>query len=108
MDEKNYVQKLLAISKKLDLDKIRNINNSEEYNPFEGSPKRHPTNENILILIVNPFENNKQFYEFHLDTIAAVEEIGTLTSNDNNSVYQIRVWVKKGSMAVKSETFIVQ
>ncbi|HNX24479.1 MAG TPA: inorganic pyrophosphatase Ppa [Spirochaetota bacterium] len=107
MDEQKYVQKLLEISKNSNIDKIRNVNYSEEYMPFEGSPKRHPTNENILILIVNSFEQNKKFYEFHLETISAVEEVGTLTSDDNKSVYQIRVWVKKGTMAVKSETFIV-
>jgi len=107
MDEMKYVQKLLEISKNYDIDKIRNVNYSEEYQPYEGSPKRHPTNESILILIVNPFDENKKFFEFHLDTILAVEEIGTLTSNDNTSVYQIRVWVKRGTLAVKSETFIV-
>jgi len=107
MDGKIYVQKLLEISKKYDIDKIRNINSNNEYKQFEGSPKRHPTNENVLILITNPFQENKIFFEFHLDTITAVEEIGTLTSDEKNSVYQIRVWVKKGTIAVKSETFIV-
>jgi len=107
MDEKKYVQKLLEMSKNYNIDRIRNVNYGEEYHPFEGSPKRHPTNENILILIANPFEEDKCFYEFHLDTVSAIEEIGTMTSNENKSVYQIRVWVKKGTMAVKSETFIV-
>lgn len=107
MDEKKYVQKLLEISKKYDVDKIRNINYSEEYRSFEGSPKRHPTNDSILILIVNPFDSNKHFYEFHLDTVTAVEELSTLSSDDNKSIYLIRVWVKKGTIAVKSETFIV-
>lgn len=106
MDE-NYVQKLLEISKSSNIDKIRNINFRDEFIPFEGSPKRHPTNENILILISNPFEEDKKFYEFHLDTISAVEEIGTVTSGDNKSAYRIRIWVKKGTMAVKSETFLV-
>ncbi len=107
MDEKKYVQRLLELTKNYDVDRTRNINYNDEYHSFEGSPKRHPTNENILILISNPFEEDKHFFEFHLDTISAVEEIGTLTSNDNTSVYQVRVWVKKGTMAVKSETFIV-
>lgn len=106
MDEKKYVQKLLDISKNYNIDRLRNVNYSEDYHPFEGSPKRHPTNENILILITNPFEEIKHFFEFHLDTIGAVEEIGTMTS-ENNSAYLIRVWVKKGTIAVKSETFIV-
>jgi len=107
MDEKIYVQRLLEISKNYTVDKIRNLNYNNEYHPFEGSPKRHPTNDNILILITNPFDENKRFYEFHLDKITAVEEIGTLTSDDNDSVYQIRVWIKKGTLAVKSETFRV-
>ena len=107
MEGKKYVQKLLDISRTYNLDRSRNINYSEEFFPFEGSPKRHPTNENILILISNPFEEYKQFFEFHMDTISAIEEIGTLTSDDCQSAYQIRVWVKKGTMAVKSETFIV-
>ena len=107
MDEKKYVQKLLSISKNNNIDKLRNVNYSEECQPFEGSPTRHPAKENILILISNPFEEKKQFYEFHLDTISFVEEMSTLNSNGSNSVYQIRVWVKKGTMAVKSETFIV-
>ncbi len=107
MDEIKYVQKLLDISRNHNIDRLRNVNYAEEYQHFEGSPKRHPTNENILILISNPFEEDKKFFEFHLDTISAMEEIGTLASNDNTSVYQIRVWVKKGTMAVKSETFIV-
>lgn len=107
MEEIKYVQKLLDTTKKYSIDKLRNVNYSKEYQPFEGSPKRHPTNENILILISNPFEEYKKYFEFHLDTVSAMEEIGTVTSNDNTSVYQIRVWVKKGTMAVKSETFIV-
>ena len=107
MDEKKYVQKLLEVSKKYDIDKIRNINYGKDYVLFEGSPKRHPTNENVLILIANPFEDNKKYYEFHLDTISAIEEIGTIISDDNKSSYQIRIWIKKGTMVVKSETFIV-
>jgi hypothetical protein len=107
MEGKKYVQKLLEISKNYNIDRTRNINYNEEYFPFEGSPKRHPSNENILILIANPFEENKQFFEFHMDTISAIEEIGTLTSDDCQSAYQIRVWVKKGTMAVRSETFRV-
>ena len=107
MEGKKYVQKLLSVSTNYHIDRIRNINYSEEYLSFEGSPKRHPSNENILILIANPFEENKHFFEFHMDSISAIEEIGTLTSDNRQSAYQIRVWVKKGTLAVRSETFRV-
>ena len=107
MEGKKYVQKLLEVSTNYNIDRIRNINYNQDFLPFEGSPKRHPSNENILILIANPFEENKHFFEFHMDSISAIEEIGTLTSENSQSAYQIRVWVKKGTMAVRSETFRV-
>ncbi len=106
MEDMNYVQKLLEKSS-ANIDKIRNVNLKEEYTPFVGSPKRHHSNEEILILVTNPFEQDKHFFEFYMDTISSIEEIGTITSDERKSAYQIRVWVKKGTMAVKSETFIV-
>ena len=107
MEDKLYVKRLLEVSEQFSIDKIRNVNLREEFIPFEGSPKKHPSNENILMLITNPFDENKRFFEFYMDTISAIEEIGTITSDENKSIYQIRIWVKKGTMAVKSETFIV-
>lgn len=107
MDDAKYVRRLLEISKQFNIDKIRHADFKEEYVSFEGAPKRHPSNENILLLVTNPFEPSKKFYEFNIDTISAVEEIGTITDEDTRSAYQVRIWVKKGTMAVKSETFIV-
>jgi len=107
MEEKRYVQKLLEINEHFTIDRKRNIDLKEDFIPFTGSPKKHPSNENILMLITNPFDENKQFYEFYMDTISAIEEIGTISSENCKSVYQIRIWVKKGTMAIRSETFIV-
>lgn len=107
MEEKRYVQKLLEINEQFNIDKKRNIDLKEDFIPFVGSPKKHPSNENILMLITNPFDDNKQFYEFYMDTISAIEEIGTISSENRQNVYQIRIWVRKGTMAIRSETFIV-
>jgi len=107
LEDGKYVRRLLEISKQFNIDRLRHPDFKEEYTSFEGSPKRHPSNDNILLLVTNPFDVNKMFYEFNLDSISAVEEIGTITDKDTRSAYQVRVWVKKGAMAVKSETFIV-
>jgi len=107
MEEKRYVQKLLEINERFTIDKKRNIDLKEDFIAFVGSPKKHPSNENILMLITNPFDENKQFYEFYMDSISAIEEIGTISSENCKSVYQIRIWVRKGTMAIRSETFIV-
>ena len=42
-----------------------------------------------------------------MDTISSIEEIGTLSSEHGKNAYMIRLWVKKGNMAIRSETFIV-
>jgi len=107
MEQKNYVQRLLEISS-ANIDKIRNVDLKMDYTPIEGFPKRHPFSDNILILVENPFEENKSFLEFYLDTITSVEEIGNITSENNQSAYKIRIWVKKGTVAVKSETFVIE
>jgi len=107
MQERRYVQKLLEINEHFTIDKKRNIDLKEDFIPFVGSPKKHPSNDNILMLITNPFDENKQFYEFYMDSISAIEEIGTISSENCKSAYQIRIWVRKGTMAIRSETFIV-
>ncbi len=107
MEQKKYVQKLLNISS-TNIDKIRNIDLKVDYSPFEGFPKRHPFSDNVLILVENPFEENQSFLEFYLDTITSVEELGNITSEKNQSAYKIRIWVKKGTVAIKSETFIIE
>jgi len=107
LEDNKYARKLLETSRQFNIDKLRQPNFREDYSSFEGSPRRHPSNDKILILVTNPFDENMMFYEFNLDTVSAVEEIGTITSSDSKSAYQVRIWVKKGTLAVKSETFIV-
>ena len=107
MEGKQYVQKLLEVSPKFNIDKVRNIDLKQDHEMFEGSPKRHPTSENLLILVQNPFDEKKIFFEFYIDTISSIEEIGTLSSDQGKNGYMIRVWVRKGNMAIRSETFIV-
>ena len=82
MEERRYVQKLLEINEHFTIDKKRNIDLKEDFIPFVGSPKKHPSNDNILMLITNPFDENKQFYEFYMDSISAIEEIGTISSEN--------------------------
>lgn len=107
MEDKKYVQKLLEILPHSNIDKIRVVDFNQDNEMFEGSPKRHPNSENIIILVQNPFDEKKVFYEFYMDTISSIEEIGTLSSDDGKNAYMIRLWIKKNSMAIKSETFIV-
>ena len=108
MGEKVILKKLLEISKKYQIEPFGEVNLKETHIPFEGTPKKHPQDEKVILLLLNPFSKNHSFYEFPIESIGNVEDLGTITSEKGQSVTKIRVWVKKGMPAIKSEPFIVK
>ncbi|HOW82843.1 MAG TPA: hypothetical protein PK573_09795 [Spirochaetota bacterium] len=108
MEDATYVKKLIDHAAGFEIDRIRDADINRFYSPFEGSPKKHPTDEKILVLIAEPFSRRSRFYEFSIESIGAIEEIGTITSEKGDSAYMIRVWIKKGLTALKTEPFVVE
>ena len=108
MDERKYVQKLLEISKKYELQKENGFSYDDTHAPFIGTPKKHPKDDNILILLTSPFSNDKKFYEFPLNSIGNVEDLGIITSSDGRTATKIKVWVKKGMPGLMAQPFIVK
>jgi hypothetical protein len=107
MNDKNYIQKLLSNSKYYQIDKYRKTDFKKTHKPFEGTPQKHPHDDKILILVTDPFAKFNEYYEFSLESIGHVEDLGTISSETGHSVTKIRVWVKKGMPAIKSKPFIV-
>lgn len=108
-EQKRLIQRLLGQSTHFDLDLKRETRNFEDVVPFEGIPRKHSHNESILVLLTEPLEDHESFYEFTADAIAGLEEMGSITSEKEGYTYmKVRVWVKKGYPAVRSETFIVE
>ncbi len=105
MEQKKFVQKLIE-NKKTNMMQRAEIP-KDKFHVFEGTPKKHPVDTNVLVLLVNPFERNKKYYEFVLDSIADIEELETISSETGENASRVRVWVYKGSIAFKTEPFIV-
>lgn len=78
------------------------------YVPFTGSPQRHPYDKDRIILVIDPFSTNNSYYEFNIGDIEGVEELPSLVTIEGKSVGMVRVWVRKGSIAVKSIPFVVE
>ena len=55
---------------------------------FTGSPRKHPYDKKKLLLISDPFSTN--------------------TSEEGDIVKLVKIWVKKGSLGLKYEPFIVE
>ena len=102
MEEIKYVKKLIEQKDAHGIDKLRDVNQKKLYASFEGIPKKHPTDSKVLILFTDPFSKDRTFYEFSIDSIANIEELGTISSPEGESAYKIRVWAKKGMPALKS------
>lgn len=109
MEKLYYHTELLDLSPKFTIKKYDNIQNIKDtHSSFEGTPKQHPTDENIIILLPDPFDSKGFFYEFFIDSVGTVEDIGTIISDHGETAHKIRIWIKKGKTAIKSQPFKVE
>ena len=102
------IQKLLAIGKPYDIDKKSDINISETHTPFEGFPRTRPSDKGVLLLFSNPFSIEDKFYEFSVDSIARIEDLGQITDENGQTTNRVRLWVKRGAPAIISESFVIK
>ncbi|MBN2443724.1 MAG: hypothetical protein JXJ04_20350 [Spirochaetales bacterium] len=75
---------------------------------FTGSPRKHPYDKKKLLLISDPFSTNTVFYEFKLEDITRIDELSQIASEEGDIVKLVKLWVKKGSLGLKYEPFIVE
>ncbi|MBW2019365.1 MAG: inorganic pyrophosphatase Ppa [Deltaproteobacteria bacterium] len=76
--------------------------------PFTGAPQKHPYHEDKIILIADPFSTQPFYYEFDIADIEVIEELPSVVTMEGESVIMVRVWVRKGSIGVKSVPFVVE
>jgi hypothetical protein len=82
--------------------------NSKEHVAFSGAPKKHPYDNEKIILILDPFSSHTLFYEFRIVDIVHVDELPQIATEGGESLKMVRIWVKKGSFGVRYEPFVVE
>ncbi|MDR3237019.1 MAG: hypothetical protein LBT84_00785 [Spirochaetia bacterium] len=102
------IQKMLSIGKRYDLDRKSDVNINETHTPFEGFLHARPSDNGVLLLFYNPFSVEEKFYEFSIDSIAKIDDLGKVTNENGETANKIRVWVKKGMPAIISESFVIK
>lgn len=104
-----YIKKMLEKTKKdFAIERYGDIDINITHRAFIGVPRKHQNDSKIIILMLDPFQKNKEFYEFTIDSIDRMEEIGTITNEDGQSAMKVKIWVKKGVPAIKAKPFIVK
>ncbi len=106
--DRQYIQKLISMHNSYQLEKYSHISLKDSHSPFEGTPKKHPNDDNIIILLLNPFSKRKKFYEFPINSIGGIEDLGTISSENGETAYITKIWVKKGMPGLMAESFIVE
>ncbi|MCD6486593.1 MAG: hypothetical protein J7K35_04640 [Syntrophobacterales bacterium] len=103
------IEKLLEHAEKFEVDTYNLSRNfRENHISFTGAPEKHPYADDKIILILDPFSANISYYEFATADIAGVEELSNLATAEGKSVKMCRVWVRRGSIGIRSTPFVVE
>lgn len=73
---------------------------------FSGSPRKHPYDSEKIILVADPYSANTFYFEFSKNDIACVEELPSIVDMDGVTLTMVRIWVRNGSIAIRSTPFI--
>jgi inorganic pyrophosphatase len=73
---------------------------------FAGSPRKHPYAPDKIVLVADPYSANTFYFEFEKSDIAFAEELPSIADMDGNTLTMARIWVKKGSLAVRCTPFL--
>ena len=76
--------------------------------PFTGSPRKHPYDQAIIVLVADPYGSATFYYEFNAKDIDYVEELPKLVDVEGKAITMARVWVKKRSIGLRATPFVVE
>jgi hypothetical protein len=80
---------------------------SKTHVPFTGSPQKHPLDPEQILLIPDPYRDIGPYLEFSRKDITHVEKLATIVNMAGETVAMMRLWVKKGSLAIQCTPFHV-
>ena len=75
--------------------------------PFTGVVKKHPYDAEKLLLVSEPFSSSTEFYEFLIEDIISYEEMPGIATEEGESLFMFKIWVRKGSLGIKYFPFEV-
>jgi inorganic pyrophosphatase len=74
---------------------------------FSGSLQKHPFDPEKLVLIPDPHAPGITYLEFNQRDISYLEKLPGITSLHGETINMSRIWVRKNSIAVRCEPFLV-
>ena len=106
------VTRLLNLTEKFEIQTYKSPQDirtlKETHVPFTGSPQKHPTDHDKVVLVLDPCSTNTLYYEFKTENISLVEDTTNLVNMDGDVIPMVRIWVKKKTVGVRCTPFIVE
>ena len=75
--------------------------------PFSGTPRKHPYDDEKMLLVLDPFSSNTMFHEFQIDDILHVDDLPHRVTETGKSIGMVKIWVKRGSIGMQYQPFEV-
>ncbi|MBN2875212.1 MAG: hypothetical protein JXM71_08980 [Spirochaetales bacterium] len=75
---------------------------------FTGSPRKHPYDDEKLILIVEPHDGESAIYEFKAADIVGAQDLPSPVTEAGESYRIVRLWIRRGAVGIKYEPFEVE
>lgn len=75
---------------------------------YVGTPKKNSENTDRIFLRTDPSASDGSLLEFRIGDVLYVEEMETITTKEGGASVLMKLWIKKGSVGVKLEPFIVE
>lgn len=80
---------------------------SKTHAPYTGSPQKHPLDPEQIILVSDPYNAASPYIEFSRKDITHVEKLASMVNLKGETVNMVRVWVRRGSIAIQCTPFQV-
>lgn len=94
---------ITAFKRPKDIDRLK-----QTHVAFTGSPRKHPYDKQKVVLLADPYSRHTYYYEFRTDDIAFVQELPNIVDMNDEVVAMVRIWVRKGSVGLRSTPFWVE
>jgi len=74
---------------------------------FVGVPRKHPYDDDKFMLFCEPLSDCPRLLEFRLADVVGTEDLPSPVTESGESLPLLRIWVRRGSRAVRCEPFEV-
>jgi hypothetical protein len=74
---------------------------------FTGSPRKHPYDQDKMLLIIDPSGDFTHFYEFMISDIHYYEAQASIVTGDGRTIPMAKIWIPKGRLGIEYRPFEV-